>query len=243
MSKKYKNPPIVEALCEFQFESDAPWDLVMPGLIYDELRETFPGREPNRVLSKTLDGPGAGVQYNEAISFLRGDEKVAVLVGPNVLSVNHLAPYSSWEEFVPLIKRSFEVYRNVVDPRQLRSMQLRYINDITVSRSQPKLEDYLNLYPFVGCNLPQDFSSFITGIQIPHEDRRDSLRIEAQGSSDTESDSMRITLDLDYLLLEANKVDLNSVFNWLDKAHLRIENAFESCITNEARQIFGEVAE
>src|SRR2546430_7525943 len=29
MSKKYKKPPIVEAVCEFQFEEDSSWDLAI----------------------------------------------------------------------------------------------------------------------------------------------------------------------------------------------------------------------
>lgn len=241
MSRKYKSPPIVEALCEFQFEPDTSWDLVMPGLIYDELRDEFPGREPDRVLLQTSGKSGPRVQYSEAISFLRKDERVAVLIGPNILSVNHLAPYSSWEEFVPLIRRSFEVYRNVVEPKQLQSVQLRYINDITVPTGYSEIENYLNLRPFVGGNLPQSFRAFITGIQVPHENHRDSLKIEVQGSSEPESESIRVTLDLDYLLLETDEIDLDTVFDWLIVAHSRIEGAFESCITDEARGLFEEV--
>ena len=241
MSRKYKSSPIVEALCEFQFEPDTSWDLVMPGLIYDELRDEFPGREPDRVLLQTSGKSGPRVQYSEAISFLRKDERVAVLIGPNILSVNHLAPYSSWEEFMPLIKRSFEVYRNVVDPKQLQSVQLRYINDITIPMGYSEIESYLNLRPFVSGNLPQNFRAFITGIQVPQENHRDSLKIEVQGSSEPESESVRVTLDLDYLLLETDEIDLDTVFDWLVVAHSHVEGAFESCITDEARQLFEEV--
>lgn len=240
MSKKYKYPPIIEALCEFQFEPDTSWDLVMPGLIYDELRDVFPGREPDRVLLRATSDSGPRVQYSEAISFLRKDEKVAVLVGPNILSINHLAPYSSWEDFVPLIKRGFEAYMNVVEPEQLQSVQLRYINDITVPMGYTKLESYLSLRPFVGRGLPQNSRAFITGIQVPYENYRDSLRIEVQGSSELESDSVRVTLDLDYLL-GADEIDFENVFDWLNVAHSRVEEAFESCITSEARQLFEEV--
>lgn len=243
MSRKYKNSPIVEALCEFQFEPDTPWDLVMPGLIYDELRDAFPRREPDGVLLRTLGETGPRVQYSEAISFLRKDERIAVLVGPNILSINHFAPYSSWEEFVPLIERSFETYRNVVEPEQLQSVQLRYINDITIPVGYTELKNYLGLRPSVGHNLPQSFKSFITGIQVPYEDQRDSLRIEVQGSSEPESDSVRVTLDLDYLLLETEKVSLKGVLDWLAVAHSRVEDAFESCITDEARRLFEEVTE
>jgi hypothetical protein len=34
VGKKYKNSQIIEALCEFQFEQNPPWDLAIPGIIY-----------------------------------------------------------------------------------------------------------------------------------------------------------------------------------------------------------------
>jgi uncharacterized protein (TIGR04255 family) len=36
MTKRYNNPPIIEALCEFQFDTDVSWDLTLIGLIYDK---------------------------------------------------------------------------------------------------------------------------------------------------------------------------------------------------------------
>ena len=45
MPKRYNNPPIVEALCEFQFDEDVPWDLTLIGLIYDKLKDYFPKRQ------------------------------------------------------------------------------------------------------------------------------------------------------------------------------------------------------
>ncbi|MBL7075352.1 TIGR04255 family protein [candidate division KSB1 bacterium] len=50
MGKRYKNPPIAEAICEFQFELNSPWDLVMPGLVYEQVKRTFPKRHQVKVL-------------------------------------------------------------------------------------------------------------------------------------------------------------------------------------------------
>ena len=46
------------------------------------------------------------------------------------------------------------------------------------------------------------------------------MRIEVQGSSELESDSVRVTLDLDYLL-GADEIDFGNVFDWLNVAHTR----------------------
>ncbi len=45
MTKRYNNPPLVEALCEFQFDADVPWDLTLIGLIYDKLQGLFPKKQ------------------------------------------------------------------------------------------------------------------------------------------------------------------------------------------------------
>ncbi len=239
MGKKYKEPPIVEALCEFQFEPDAVWDLVMPGLIYEELRSDFPKREPRRVLD--VDGRGMGFPYSEAIRFLCEDEKASILVGSNVLSISHLKPYPTWEEFLPMIKRGFEAYRKVVEPKALRSVELRYINEMETKGGFEELKNFFNLRPFVGLSLPQGTGAFITGVQAPREGSRDSLKIEIQGSESEEGGSMRVTLDLDYVLFEPEKVGLESIFDWVELAHNSVESAFEACITDNTRQTFEEV--
>ena len=44
MSRRYKNSPIIEAICEFQFEENSEWDLTIPGLVYDRVQNEFPIR-------------------------------------------------------------------------------------------------------------------------------------------------------------------------------------------------------
>lgn len=42
--RKYKNPPIVEALCEFRFVPSDEWNLTVPGLIFQELKHVYDGK-------------------------------------------------------------------------------------------------------------------------------------------------------------------------------------------------------
>ena len=44
MGKKYLNPPIVEAVCEFRFTSDTQWDLAVSGLLYKKIKDDFTNR-------------------------------------------------------------------------------------------------------------------------------------------------------------------------------------------------------
>jgi uncharacterized protein (TIGR04255 family) len=239
MGKKYGKPPIVEALCEFHFEPDAVWDLVMPGLAYEELRSHFPKREPWRVLD--VEGRDIGFPYSDAIRFLREDEKAAILVGASVLSVSHLKPYPTWEEFLPMIKQGFDAYRKVVGPKSLRSVDLRYINEMEVWGGFENLQSYFNLRPFVGMSLPRETDTFIAGIQIPYAESRDILKVEIRGSGSEENGPIRATLDLDYVLLEPEKIELESIFDWVEVAHGNVEEAFEACLTESLKQTFEEM--
>ena len=90
MGRRYKNPPIVEALCEFRFDPDSPWDLAMPGLVYERVRDTFPKRRQAKQFAVEVSAGQKGVEQHvrttDRMQFLREDEKALVQVGPHLLA-------------------------------------------------------------------------------------------------------------------------------------------------------------
>lgn len=247
MGRRYRNPPIVEAFCEFQFEPDTPWDLTVPGLIYEKVRDAFPKRRQAKVFNVGIStGPETlgRVQTTDRMQFLRKDEKALIQVGPHLLAVNHLAPYPSWEEFLPLIETGLGAYCAVVDPRNIHRIGLRYINRIEFVEQRINLGDYFEFRPYVGPELPQEHGPFRVGIQVLYEDGRDILKIELISVARTETpDTIAVQLDLDYFLVKPGEVALDNAFEWIDIAHDRVEKAFEACITERLRQRFEEVTE
>lgn len=238
MGRRYQNSPIIEALCEFRFESHASWDLAIPGLVFHQLRETFPVRRTVE-FPVMLDADTVR-STPEYIQFVRQDETALVQLGQGVLTVNHLKPYPTWNEFAPMIRRAFDVYREVAQPKALQSVTLRYINRIEIPESDVDLQEYLQFYPFLGPHLPQTINAFIVGAQVPFDDERDALRLQLTSTASGTPTMATFILDLNYSLANAGAVSLDSVFNWIDQAHLRIEDAFEACVTDKLRAIFGE---
>lgn len=247
MGRRYKNPPIIEALCEFQFEPGPPWDLAIPGLVYEKVRDNFPKRRQVRALETSLSAGPEGVEQQvrttDRIQFLCEDERVLIQVGPNMLAVNHLRPYPTWPEFLPLIRRGFEAYCEAASPEGIRRIGLRYINRIEIPGQCIELENYFEFRPFVGPQLPQDFGPFIVGIQVPYEDSRDILRLQLANASVETLDTVAVMLDLDYFLARPGELPLDNIFEWVDVAHSRVEEAFEACITDRLRKMFEEVRE
>ncbi|MCK4722926.1 MAG: TIGR04255 family protein, partial [Dehalococcoidia bacterium] len=106
-----------------------------------------------------------------------------------------------------------------------------------------ELEDYFGFRPFIGPSLPQEFGPFIVGIQVPYEDSRDILKLQLTSAGVETPDTAAVILDLDYFLANPGEVALEGVFEWVDAAHNRVEDAFEACITERLRQMFKEVTE
>jgi len=239
---KYGNPPIVEVVTEFRFVPAEPWDLTVPGLVYDRLREQFPRKRLLKVLEGEAAAEASGIRQEfrlvDRMQFLREDEKAFVQVGPDLLAVNHLAPYPTWEGFVPLVHNALNAYVAVAHPRGLHRIGLRYINQFVIPGDTVDLDQYLNFRPFVGPGLPQLFHGLILGIQTPYDEEKDMLRLQLTTIEAKAADTSTLLLDMDYYLARPEGVALDAAFDWLERAHTRVQSVFESCLTDSLRSLF-----
>lgn len=248
MGKHYRNPPLIEALCEIHFEQTSPWDFAIPGMVYDKVRGTFPNR--NQAIQITLgisaspEITGHQLGAMPLTQFLSEDGKSLVQVGPHLLAVNHLKPYTSWLQFLPLIELAYNAYRDVASPQGIHRIGLRYINRIEIESQSMNLGDYFEFRPFVGPKIPQTHGAFIVGIQIPYENTRDILNLQLSSLTGVSPvHTLTIMLDLNYSLVQPGAVALDDVSTWVEIAHSHIEEIFEACITDKLRQHFEEVIE
>lgn len=244
MSKQYNNPPVIEAVCEFRFGPESHWDLTIPGLVFEKVRDDFPKRrQVQHFLLKIPAKTQAEALPTERMHFLRDDEKALIQVGPNFLAINRLKPYESWEEFLPIIEKGLHAYQHIVEPLTIKRIGLRYINHISVETPPDyllPLDKFFNIYPFTK-NFPQSMlNSFNVGIQLPYEENRDNLKLTLS-SLDTETlDEHIILLDLDYFLTKPDAIKPDGAISWVKGAHVHLEKAFEAAITDKLRQIFEE---
>jgi uncharacterized protein (TIGR04255 family) len=247
MGKKYKNPPIVEALCEFQFVPSQPWDITIAGILYERIKDKFPLKQQQVGFGVALQPKEGGVFEQKIelspprMQFFSNDKISLVQVGSDLLTVNHLRPYPTWEKFKPLILKILEDYINIANPKGFRRIGLRYINKIDFDKPQIELTNYFNYYPSIPENLPQTYKTFQVTVEIPHNNERDTLRLTLGTLIPEKPDAFSLMLDLDYIMILPEGIALNEVSNWLEDAHTTIENAFEACITDNCRKIFEEV--
>lgn len=247
MGRKYSNPPIEEALCEFQFVPSQPWDITIPGLFYDRIKEEFPEKQQQMGFGLSFQPKEGGIAEHKIelapprMQFFRTNKSALVQVGPNLLTINHLRPYPSWENFKPLILDSLMKYQEITKPKGLKRIGLRYINKIEFNKGPIELSDYFNYYPFIPQKLPQIHSAFNVRIEIPYEGGRDHLLLALASMVPEKPDVLSLLLDIDYIMAKSEGISLNETLDWIENAHTAIENAFEACITDRCRNLFGEV--
>lgn len=242
MTRRYQNPPIVEAVCEFRFPPDSPWDLTIPGLVYDRLKGTFPQKRSAPTFGFDIRlGQGSVEQRLEPttrMQFLREDGNALVQVGPNLLAVNHLKPYPGWKAFAPMIQQAYRAYVETAPPTAIHRIGLRYINRIELPGPRVELEEYLNFYPHLGDDLPQDYREFTVRIQTAFNALRDGLQMILTSADAGNADVNVFVLDMDYFLAKPGAISMDEAFSWVDEAHDRLEQIFEGCISDKLRQVF-----
>jgi len=245
MSKRYANPPIIEAVCEFRLTPDSKWDLTIPGLIYEKVSKEFPNKEQRLIqeveITQSPQGIQQQIQTNERILFLTDDRKTFIQVGPHLLAINCLKPYPTWDGFKPRIENAFSALTDTVDVKGLQRIGLRYINRIEIPGQSVNLDDYFEFRPFLGQNLPQNVANFIVGCLLPFFDERDACRIRLTNAVPEKPESTAFLLDLDYFLAQPRAVSANQALEWVESAHQQVEEIFEGCITECLRKVFQEV--
>jgi uncharacterized protein (TIGR04255 family) len=153
---KLFNPPIVEAVLDM--ECDLP-----PGqqfeMLESQARERYRNIYPKfrtqytreiKFETKQNEKPKHPVRHGvQAFQFLQQDEKQLVQVRVQGFSFNRLAPYTTLDDYLPEIERTWRLYIALARPIQVRLIRLRYINRILLPlhEGRVQLDDFLKVGP------------------------------------------------------------------------------------------------
>ncbi|MGQ9571149.1 MAG: TIGR04255 family protein [Thermodesulfovibrionales bacterium] len=243
MGRKYKNPPVVEALCEFQFIPSQLWDITIPGLIYERVKDNFPDKQEQMSLSVQFHPTERGFEHKAEIApprvqFYKKDKTALIQIAQDLLAVNQLKPYPRWEIFKSMIFENLQIFKEVTNPKGFKRIGLRYINIFEFSQPNVKLEDYFRFNLYIPEDLPQNMQSFFTRVEFPFEEGNEILILALSSLIPKRPGTTSILLDIDYSMVKPDSIPLTSANDWLDLAHQRIEEAFEKSITEKQRETF-----
>jgi uncharacterized protein (TIGR04255 family) len=155
-SPPLRHPPIVEAVVDLDCDVPAGFDLVA---VEGPAMEAFADRYPTsrrRVLHqhRLAAAPDVPPEYSntiavDALQFTDVDQRQVVQIRKGGFSFNRLAPYSSFDEYLPEIERRWKQYVALVSPVQVRRVALRFINRIPLPAAHGLigLSDFIRLGP------------------------------------------------------------------------------------------------
>jgi len=168
-----KTPPIVEAVLDIDCDMPPAFDLMaLEPSARDALRDHYP-KFRTRIMQAVQFEAAADRAPNvttkqgiQALQFLQEDEKQLVQVRPQGFSFNRLAPYSSLDDYVPEMERTWRLFLGLAAPLQVRVVRLRYINRflIPLTSGRVDLDEYLTLGP----RLPDENRLTLVGFVNQH---------------------------------------------------------------------------
>lgn len=85
----------------------------------------------------------------QALQYLSTDEKQLVQFRPSGYSFNRLAPYTTLDDYLPEIERTWRIFVDIGKPVVCRTVRLRYINRLQLPMVEGRvdIDDYLKLAP------------------------------------------------------------------------------------------------
>lgn len=231
MAEKLKYSPLIEALCEFRFVPSPSWDWTIPGRLYDEIREDFPKRaQVDGFTVQFVVGPEKTsaqhpIKGPERVQMKRADGTAMVQVGPNLLVVNQLYPYTDWSSFRPMITDAYAKHEKIAGPAKVARIGLRYINQIPLPETDCRLERFTTLAQKLPSALDRPLNALYHRFELD-QDRPQAVLVLQLGTQRTGQGNF-LMLDLDIGSLANQEFsEADKIWSWLHDAHDRIDEAF-----------------
>ena len=242
----YRNPPVVEALCEVHFAPE-DWDDNIPDKLYEEIKEDFPKRqlrefrEAHVIVSENDETATSEVKVlpNWTV-FLTESQDRLIQVSETILTFNQLPPYRPFSEWKEYFFNAFSICKNLAPCRKIKNVDVRYINRIEIPATETDLETYFKIMPVLPAGCGETQGPFLIKCTIPQPDDTNFLMVTFQTTrqDETAEEIQPFVLDLHIRILVNEKADKVDVENLVEDAHTRITRAFEGSITDILRQLF-----
>jgi len=241
------NAPIVEAILDV--DCDMRPDFDFEGAVNsaaDSFKPSYPVRRARHFTEHEIkqDGttePQVSVKGGiDAAQFFTEDEKQLVQLRRQGFSFNRLAPYTSLDDYLREMERTWTIYADVVQPLTIRAIRLRYINRIMLplEDGQLNLDHYLQLGPRTPAGSRLALSNFMNrNSVIDHETGHQATVMLA--SEQPEADKLPLIFDI-----TTTCASLPDSLEWRDiepilQSLRELKNyLFEGTLTDECLELF-----
>lgn len=247
---EYKNPPIVEAVCQFDFVPPLAWSPIIPGMFFERIRAEYPENPEiqQRVQANVEFGADAAGQTQFTVG--HGDQRLIyknesrdrlIVLSPSSLSANSLPPYEGWPALSARFRSMLERTREVLRGAQVGAVTVRYINRIVVPVTEEATpECWFNVpYRVVGGS-SSSLDSVFQRVEVTLPDGI-SKGVRTFASVDLQEGDVGgrpFLLDLEFRRTLAEGTTIDDALAVATELKV-LENAeFEACITDKTRELF-----
>jgi uncharacterized protein (TIGR04255 family) len=241
--RRYRRPPVVEALCELYFEG-SDWDDTVPGQFYDLIKQDFPvkrqreNQEAQVVVTNTGEASAGIKRLAPWMQFITSNGNRLIQIGRDVLVVNQLQPYPHFDDWEPLIYSTLAHYRSLTRPKGVTRLGLRYINRVLIPETQIRMEDYFTVYPQLPQAMGDIHGRFMIRVDLPHQEGGHAVLLTFGSAPPEGPNQIAHLLDLYDIFKAEQPLPFDAIPSHVGFAHRNIETAFEGSITDRLRTLF-----
>lgn len=241
-TKKYANPPLVEAICEFSFvEEKIPFEQIEENFT-ESVKGMLPVKKERKSVNFIINGKNDQLtselkEKRGLIQFISSEGNTMAQIGEKLLAVNHLKPYKSWEKFQPVILENLFKYCTAANQEKIARISFRCINKIDIPTDKLQLGDYFNY----SISTPKGISQNLLNLFLQSEhtyDEKHLLSITLNSTLPEKEGISSFFFDISYNHLEEITVKEADIVAILSTAHQRLNDVFEHSLTTKCKQLF-----
>ena len=224
LPKKITPCPIKEAIVEIRFESEIPNDAVF-GIFYKEFKADYTTVDELAILQL----PEFVRKQEEAFQHkphykLSNNDGFLFQVGPRVLSLISVDPYSGWSKFYEKLKDIVKRIESLEVVKSYTRIGIRYVNHFEVN-----VFDIVTLKVILPGHELNNYDTFIRS-EIPTGDFKSTLQISNSANIiGNEKKNKRSIIDID-VFTENTQEDINVL---IDNGHLEEKKLFFTLLEPE----------
>lgn len=242
----FPNPTIVEALCEIHFSlgAEKEWDQSWYGDFYEKIRDQFPKMEPRQIMDVgAIFGPKGMAQIVKPpiirMFYHHNERKHLLQLSPEIFTINELKRYPGWKVFSNDIEKSWKKLCEVLKPKNITRIGLRYINQIPRDNNEA-IGSWLaetEYYPKLILSIKTGFLS-----RFEHfSNKGNKIVITIAEQQSDQQDNNPIIFDIDAILKDDISTQWKDFKSKLNNLHEQIWEVFSSSITERLKSYLEEV--
>lgn len=237
-----KNPPITEALIDFQVEFPSPINMDRLDGACGLFTAEYPTKEVRRRFEQTVevkDGKSKALAPKDSFdAFVLWDKtrQQAIQCRLNGFAFSRLKPYSSGDALIAETQKLWKIYRDHLKPSKVGRIAMKYINNIPVNvATNPK--DLLPLLASTPETSPPQIEQYISRIAYK---KGDTTIMLTQASSKAIEGIINYVVDIEVFKICALDPtgDDQMIWDIINEFRVIKNDAFEKCTSPLARRPF-----